>query len=60
MNDETWELVRTDRIPVIGEIRFIRKNVGATFDQIFKRWVQVVWNGREWIETQWSDHDIYW
>jgi hypothetical protein len=55
---ETWELVRTDRSPVAGEIRYVRKlipNPAEPWSQMFPIFRPVVWNGTEWIEIdEWS------
>jgi hypothetical protein len=47
---ETWELVRTARPPIIGEVRFVRKKTMATLEQIWLKWAEVIWDGREWVD----------
>lgn len=51
MSDETWELVRTDRVPTAGEIRYKRvlmPNPAEPLSQLWPIFYQVIWTGEEW------------
>jgi hypothetical protein len=48
----TWEMVVTDREPVLGEIRYVRKfapNPAEPLAQLFPHFEQVIWDGLDWM-----------
>lgn len=52
---ETWELVRCDRQPVMGELRYVRVLIPSP-DALAKLWQEfrpMLWDGNQWRPLGW-------
>jgi hypothetical protein len=50
----TWELVPVQRMPILGEVRYMRRLVPSPAAEasgsVIEQWNRVIWTGEDWVK----------